>query len=254
MGDTATYKVATDETKINAAGDIKKEEKAVKEEKKESEENEEESGSKNDDSIVSNPDPFFPPIVYLPEVVVNSGEDEEIEVFKIRARLYRYAHECDPVEWKERGTGDIRILQHEINNTCRIVMRREKTMRLCANHFIQPWMKLSKHSANDKAWIWNTYADFADEVKKPETLAVRFSTVEKAQKWKEAFDKAARFMLDSEAESYLKEKNTIEKVQVKEATSTPTTKDSVSEKLDDKENVKEQSDEVSNKLENLTVN
>jgi len=254
MGDTVTDKVTTadDESKVNVTEDAKEEVKAEKEGKREIEKSEEECGSKNDDSIVSNPDPFFPPIVYLPEVVVNSGEDDETEVFKIRARLYRYAHECDPAEWKERGTGDIRILQHKLNNTCRIVMRREKTMRLCANHFIQPWMQLNKHASNDKAWIWNTYADFADEVKKPETLAVRFSSVEKAQKWKEAFDKAARFMLDSEAESYLKEKNTVDKCKTKEASHT--TKDTSSEKLDDKENVKEKSDEVLNKLENLCVN
>lgn len=178
---------------------LKEASKAVDEEKEE--------GGGHDDSIVSNPDPYFPPIVSLPEVEVKTGEDDEIELYKSRARLYRYAHECDPPEWKERGTGDIRILKHKANNTCRIVMRREKTMRLCANHSLHPWMELLKHSANEKAWVWKTYADFADEVKKPETLAVRFSTVEKAQLWKKEFNKALQFVLEKESESYLKEKN-----------------------------------------------
>ena len=35
------------------------------------------------------PDPYYPPIIFLPEIVVNSGEDGEIEVFKRRAKLYR---------------------------------------------------------------------------------------------------------------------------------------------------------------------
>jgi len=169
--------------------------------------NEGEEGDNHDDSIISNPDPYFPPIVSLPEVQVNTGEDDEKEIFKLRARLYRYAHECDPPEWKERGTGDIKILKHKVNNTCRIVMRREKTMRLCANHSLRPYMELLKHSANEMAWVWKTYADFADEVKKPETLAVRFNTLEKAQLWKQEFDKALKFVLEKEAESYLKEKN-----------------------------------------------
>jgi len=80
-------------------------------------------------------------------------------------------------------------------------------MRLCANHSLRPYMELLKHSANEMAWVWKTYADFADEVKKPETLAVRFNTLEKAQLWKQEFDKALKFVLEKEAESYLKEKN-----------------------------------------------
>ena len=35
------------------------------------------------------PDPYYPPIIYLPEVIVNSGEDGEEEIFKKRGRLYR---------------------------------------------------------------------------------------------------------------------------------------------------------------------
>jgi len=166
-------------------------------------------GGGHDDSVISSPDPYFPPIVNLPEVEVKTGEDEETEIYCVRARLYRYAHECDPPEWKERGTGDIRILRHNQDKTYRIVMRREKTMRLCANHSIQPWMELLKHSNNEKAWVWKTHADFADEVKKPETLAVRFSSVEKAHLWKQQFDKAVKCVLEAEAESYLKEKNSV---------------------------------------------
>jgi len=46
----------------------------------------------------------------------------------ILLNIYRYAHECDPPEWKERGTGDIRILKHIEKNTCRNVMRQLGTI------------------------------------------------------------------------------------------------------------------------------
>jgi hypothetical protein len=39
--------------------------------------------------VPASPDPYYPPIIYLPEVVVNSGEEDEEEVFKRRAKLYR---------------------------------------------------------------------------------------------------------------------------------------------------------------------
>ncbi len=35
-------------------------------------------------------------------------------------------------------------------------MRREKTLKLCANHFILPWMELKKNANSEKAWVWKT--------------------------------------------------------------------------------------------------
>ena len=53
----------------------------------------------------SHHDPYYPPIVNLPEVDVPTGEDEETEIFKIRAKLFRFDSTPCPPEWKERGTG-----------------------------------------------------------------------------------------------------------------------------------------------------
>ena len=40
-------------------------------------------------------DPYYPPIVSLPLVDVFTGEDGEVEIFKRRAKLYRYySHLC----------------------------------------------------------------------------------------------------------------------------------------------------------------
>ena len=37
-------------------------------------------------------------------------------------------------EWKERGTGELKMLQHQGTGKIRIVMRRDKTLKICANH------------------------------------------------------------------------------------------------------------------------
>jgi len=54
-----------------------------------------------------------------------------------RAKLFRFDNE--PSEWKERGTGEVRLLQHKETHKIRLVMRRDKTLKVCANHLsMQP--------------------------------------------------------------------------------------------------------------------
>ena len=65
------------------------------------EETKQESDVKSQDDSVH--DPYFAPIVNLPEVEVPSGETEEEEIFRMRAKLFRFDTEADPPEWKERG-------------------------------------------------------------------------------------------------------------------------------------------------------
>ena len=49
-----------------------------------------------------------------------------------RAKLFRF--DAGGSEWKERGTGDVRLLQHKETKKVRLVMRRDKTLKVCANH------------------------------------------------------------------------------------------------------------------------
>ena len=49
-----------------------------------------------------------------------------------RAKLFRFATVSN--EWKERGTGDVRLLQNKETKKVRVVMRRDKTLKVCANH------------------------------------------------------------------------------------------------------------------------
>lgn len=50
-----------------------------------------------------------------------------------RAKLFRFEKATN--EWKERGTGDVRLLQHGETKKIRLVMRRDKTLKVCANHY-----------------------------------------------------------------------------------------------------------------------
>ncbi|XP_043859593.1 ran-specific GTPase-activating protein isoform X2 [Dromiciops gliroides] len=136
----------------------------------------------------SNHDPQFEPIVSLPEQEIKTLEEDEEELFKMRAKLFRFASENDLPEWKERGTGDVKLLKHKEKGTIRLLMRRDKTLKICANHYITPLMELKPNAGSDRAWVWNTHADFADESPKPELLAIRFLNAENAQKFKAKFE------------------------------------------------------------------
>ncbi|KAF7996400.1 hypothetical protein HCN44_002032 [Aphidius gifuensis] len=139
-------------------------------------------------------DPHFEPIVSLPLIDIPSNEEDEIEMVKLRAKLYRYDSSSDPAEWKERGTGDVKLLRHKTKHTVRVVMRRDKTLKICANHFVTPWMELKPNCGSDRAWVWSVLADFADEQLKPELLAIRFANSENASLWKETFEKAKKIV------------------------------------------------------------
>lgn len=191
------------------------------------------------------PDPYYPPIIYLPEIVVNSGEDGEEEIFKRRAKLYRYAHECSPPEWKERGTGDVKILKKEENQSARIIMRREKTMKVCANHSILPWMDMKPNCGSEKAWVWKTQADFADEEPKQETLAIKFGNVENAKKFFDAFEEMKNYVLKMEAKKIRKE--------VEEITAEKTDKAGKEDHVQDSETSNDRSGELSDKMSDLVV-
>uniref|UniRef100_A0A3Q0SVS6 Ran-specific GTPase-activating protein n=1 Tax=Amphilophus citrinellus TaxID=61819 RepID=A0A3Q0SVS6_AMPCI len=134
----------------------------------------------------SNHDPHFEPIVSLPEQDVKTLEEDEEELFKMRAKLYRFASENDPPEWKERGTGDVKLLKHKEKGTIRLLMRRDRTLKILT--MLICTLHLKPNAGSDRAWVWNTLADYADECPKPELLAIRFLNAENAQKFKVKFD------------------------------------------------------------------
>ena len=88
----------------------------------------------------------------------------------MRAKLYRFRDE----QWKERGTGNCRLLRHKETLKIRFVMRQEKTLKPCANFIVQesPLCDLMPMSNNDKAFVWSAQ-DFSDEEQQLEKLALR---------------------------------------------------------------------------------
>ena len=79
-------------------------------------------------------DVHFEPVVHLTEKVeTKTNEELEEQTFKMRAKLFKFDRESR--EWKERGTGDVRLLKHRENGKTRLVMRRDKTLKVCANHY-----------------------------------------------------------------------------------------------------------------------
>ena len=49
-----------------------------------------------------------------------------------KTKLYRF--DQDSGEWKERGIGMAKLLQHKENKKVRMLMRQEKTLKIRANH------------------------------------------------------------------------------------------------------------------------
>ncbi|XP_067470331.1 E3 SUMO-protein ligase RanBP2-like isoform X2 [Thunnus thynnus] len=139
--------------------------------------------------------PHFEPIVpLLDKVDVKTGEQEEEEMFCNRAKLYRF--DTETKEWKERGTGNVKILKHSTKGKARLLMRREQVLKICANHYINADMLLKLNAGSDKSWVWNAI-DYADEEPKPEQLAIHFKTVEEASLFKAKFQEAQKIVLRS---------------------------------------------------------
>ncbi|GAA5895811.1 hypothetical protein JCM5296_006673 [Sporobolomyces johnsonii] len=131
----------------------------------------------------------FEPVVKLDQTVeVKTHEEDEEVLFKMRAKLFRFVAESS--EWKERGTGDVRLLQHKQSKKVRLVMRRDKTLKVCANHYITAEMALSPNVGSDRSWVYNVAADVAEGEPTAETLAIRFANSDNANLFKTAFQQA----------------------------------------------------------------
>lgn len=110
------------------------------------------------------------------QVETKTHEEAEEQTFKMRAKLFKF--DRDSREWKERGTGDVRLLKHKENGKTRLVMRRDKTLKVCANHYVTADMKLSPNVGSDRSWVWNVAADVSEGEPEAQTLAIRFGNSE----------------------------------------------------------------------------
>lgn len=136
--------------------------------------------------------PHFDPVVPLPDKIeVKTGEEDEEEFFCNRAKLFRF--DAESKEWKERGIGNVKILKHKVSGKFRLLMRRDQVLKICANHYINTDMKLTLNAGSDKSFVWHAL-DYADELPKPEQLAIRFKTPEEAMLFKSKFEEAQNIL------------------------------------------------------------
>lgn len=165
----------------------KKEEAKEETKKDEAEESKEESkkDKEGDDEAPESPDVHFEPLVKLEKVEVKTNEEDEEVIYKIRAKLFRFDTEAK--EWKERGTGDVRFLKHKSSGKVRLVMRRDKTLKICANHYILGDSQLKPNVGSDRSWVYNVASDVSEGEPEAQTLAIRFANSENATAFKDEF-------------------------------------------------------------------
>ncbi len=137
-------------------------------------------------------DPYEPtisykPIVQLSPVEVKTGEEDENIVFCERAKLYRF--DASANQMKERGIGEMKILEHKTTHQFRVLMRREQVLKICANHIITPQLELKPHQGSENAYVWSVM-DSSDGKAKHETLCVKFKTSDIAKRFLQLFNDA----------------------------------------------------------------
>ena len=132
------------------------------------------------------------PIVKLEKVDVTTGEEEDAVVWEARAKLFAWGEGNEGMQWKERGVGPVRILRGA-NDFCRVLMRRDNTLKVIANHFITDGMVLENKLGTDRAINYYAPGDFSDhgagdpEVKAVH-LAFRFKNADIAAEFRTGFE------------------------------------------------------------------
>ncbi len=144
----------------------------------------------------------------------NIDEDEECK-YTIRAKLWRFDSSSN--EWKERGVGEARILLHKPSGWYRIVMRRDKTLKVCCNAVIHPSFTLTSNAGSDRSWVWCCKDCGSDGEITEETFAIKLQTPELAKEFKAKFDECVVEMEKvAAAEEATEEKKEEKKEEAKE--------------------------------------
>ena len=128
----------------------------------------------------------FSPLVSLPETYLVKSWDEDAKIlFLQRAKLYRF--DGSVKQWKERGIGDMKILQHHETKKVCLIMRRDQILKLCCNHYLTEDMQLIQLET-ERSWMWFTPSDFSGDKPQPEQFAIRFKCAERGLEFKKVFD------------------------------------------------------------------
>ena len=129
------------------------------------------------------------PSATLTKVEAETGEEQEKVMFCKRTKMFRFDS-----QWKDRGVGEIKILKHKDSGLFRLIMRRDRTHKLCANHRLINGMQIKPMSGNNKkAYVWKTNADASDDKgPRDQIYAARFKDEEIAERFSEIFTLACK--------------------------------------------------------------
>ncbi|KAK0080119.1 hypothetical protein PV325_000425 [Microctonus aethiopoides] len=172
--------------------------------------NQKSTGDDEDDDNNENEDydPHYEPIIPLPDAVeVRTGEEDEEKIFCHRAKLYRY--EVKSKEWKERGTGEMKLLYHPQQFTYRLLLRREQVHKVVCNLLLTPEIEFQPLKTSDRSWMW-AGMNYTDDQYEIEKLAVKFKSPELAIEFKNAIDKAQNELCERQNNSQSLDRSEIE--------------------------------------------
>ncbi|KAF8820411.1 putative ran binding family protein 1 [Cardiosporidium cionae] len=130
------------------------------------------------------------PVVEVVDVKVTTGEEDESIFWSKRAKLFRWKSG----EWKQRGVGEAKLLEHVKSGRIRFLLRQEKTLKIVANHYVlqtEVYCKLTPNSGSEKIWVW-AVMDYAEDTVQNEQFALKLRTVEDATAFKKKFEEAAK--------------------------------------------------------------
>ncbi|KRW98382.1 hypothetical protein PPERSA_12861 [Pseudocohnilembus persalinus] len=149
----------------------------------------------------------------LPEVQIVTGEEQEEEVTNFRTKLYRWRD----AQWKERGTGDLKLLKNKESQKIRVLMRQDKTKKIVANFLITgqaPLCQLTPQKTTDKAWVVTAY-DCSEDEPQIEKLCIRLTSVDEFKRFQTEFENAYKANQSDEKKEEKSEEKTEEKEQEK---------------------------------------
>ncbi|XP_076112788.1 uncharacterized protein LOC143080688 [Mytilus galloprovincialis] len=130
------------------------------------------------------PNVNFKPVIDLPDLIETQTDEEEEAVFCEQATLFRF----DNGQWKENTIVQLKLLRLKQTKRARLFMRRDRVLKVCANHFLTKEMKLSPMQSSKKAWYWDVHFQYKGKIQITK-IAVCFKGEDLALKFKATFEK-----------------------------------------------------------------
>lgn len=132
------------------------------------------------DVTATAPKPKAAPTREFRQAHVETGEENEQELFRSRAKLYSLENAEAGPRWKERGVGMLKLNLHTEKKNARLLMRTEATLRVILNSPVYAGMTFDK--ATERSLRFLGFEEDEKDGKKAATFLVRFSTRDMASK------------------------------------------------------------------------